>query len=438
MKRFQNLKIQPNQYAELNFIDDDDDEWEKIKQNAKSIKGQRKYHREKSYERNYEKEGAKPKRKLAPNFIKPQKPSNKTFNWGNYSFKVMDKDEFSKKLADLTNENIIKLTNNKQPQPKPRKEVNISDSVRDELVEEEFNIIERETALNGYLKVYRINGRKGYDPRKYLNKIKEKVIDLINQKKKPIKVKFMLTCNLIKESLAENRIVEETEGYFNSNVEIITDSDDLSEMFDIMKNRILKEYEQFLPNSYKFKFDYVKNFDIGIVPYNPLRGSSYIPLPKKLAAKQGIINPKNYNDNECFKWAIMIYIMIYIYKKDVHLERITKEMRERSKELNWSGIEFPVSVFGTNQIEKFESQNPYGINVFSYEEGELRIINRSRKLDAEKINLLFLTEGEKTHFCFIKNIGRINNKNYNNNRCARFYCDNCHKFILFRTDIERT
>ena len=416
----------PNQYEKLNFNDDsEDNKWEKIKQNAKSIKGQTKYQSEKIYERNYKKEGAKPKRKLAPNFIKPQKQSNKTFNWGNYSFKVMDKDEFSKKLADLTNENVLKLTNNKKPQPRPRKNVNISDSVRDELTEEEFIIKELETALNRYLKIYRIDGRKGYDPRKYLNKIKEKVIDLINEKKKPIKVNFMLTCNLIKESLAENSIEEETEGYFNSNMEIITDSDDLSEMFDIMKNRILKEYEKFLSNAYKFKFDYVKKFDIGIVPYNPLRGSSYIPLPKKLAAKQGIINPKNFHDNECFKWSIMIYIMIHKYKKDVHLERITKEMRERSKELNWSGIEFPVSVFGTNQIEKFESQNPYGINVFSYEEGELRIINRSRKLDAEKINLLFLTEGEKTHFCFIKNIGRINNKNYNNNGCARFYCDNC-------------
>ena len=48
--------------------------------------------------------------------------------------------------------------------------------------------------------------------------------------------------------------------------------------------------------------------------------------------------------------------MIHKYGKDVHLERITKEMKERSKELNWVGIEFPVSVFGTNQIEKFESQ----------------------------------------------------------------------------------
>ena len=89
------------------------------------------------------------KRKLAPTFIKPQKPSKKTFNWGNYSFKVMDKDVFYKELTDLANENIIKLTNNE-----PRKNVNISDSVKDELKEKDNRLApkEQQRALRGYLK----------------------------------------------------------------------------------------------------------------------------------------------------------------------------------------------------------------------------------------------------------------------------------------------
>ena len=37
--------------------------------------------------------------------------------------------------------------------------------------------------------------------------------------------------------------------------------------------------------------------------YVPLGDSSYIPLPKFLAAKKAIINLKN-EDDECFKWAI--------------------------------------------------------------------------------------------------------------------------------------
>ena len=138
---------------------------------------------------------------------------------------------------------------------------------------------ERETALMGYLKTYRIDGQKGYDPKTFINKIKQKVFDLINKKKKPLKVKFSLTCKLIKESLLMNRIEEETRKFFNSTVETITELTDLSNLFDTMRNHILKKFEEFLDNGYKWKFDYIECFDIHIDPYNPLSGSSYFPLP---------------------------------------------------------------------------------------------------------------------------------------------------------------
>ena len=43
--------------------------------------------------------------------------------------------------------------------------------------------------------------------------------------------------------------------------------------------------------------------DINIIAYSPLRGSSYIELPKELAVKKAIINMKN-EDDQCFKWAV--------------------------------------------------------------------------------------------------------------------------------------
>ena len=91
-------------------------------------------------------------------------------------------------------------------------------------------------------------------------------------------------------------------------------------------------------------------------PYEPLSGSSYIPLPSKLASKKAIINVKNHKDHECFKWAVTSAI----YTQDVHPERLNKKMRENSNNFDWSGMEFPVSL---QQIDKFEKQNPYVINV---------------------------------------------------------------------------
>ena len=46
-----------------------------------------------------------------------------------------------------------------------------------------------------------------------------------------------------------------------------------------------------------------QDIHININNYEPLAGSSYIPTPPKLSnAKQGLINIKNTNDNECLRW----------------------------------------------------------------------------------------------------------------------------------------
>ena len=53
-----------------------------------------------------------------------------------------------------------------------------------------------------------------------------------------------------------------------------------------------------------WKFSSVLSLDLHTVKYEPLGGSSYIPLPDFLAAKKVIINLKN-EDNGCFEWAII-------------------------------------------------------------------------------------------------------------------------------------
>ena len=45
------------------------------------------------------------------------------------------------------------------------------------------------------------------------------------------------------------------------------------------------------------------SLDLHTLKYEPLGGSSYIPIPAFLAAKKAIINLRN-EDDECFKWAI--------------------------------------------------------------------------------------------------------------------------------------
>ena len=101
--------------------------------------------------------------------------------------------------------------------------------------------------------------------------------------------------------------------------------------------------------------------DIDTVEYKPLKGSSYIPLPEYLANKKGIINMKN-EDDECFKWSITRAM----YPIDSHPERITADLIEQSKKLDWSGIVFPVAA-DAKIIGKFERNNNINVNVFGYE-----------------------------------------------------------------------
>lgn len=40
------------------------------------------------------------------------------------------------------------------------------------------------------------------------------------------------------------------------------------------------------------------------IKYNPLKGGTYIPTPKKLECKRAIVNIKNKKDNKCFLYSL--------------------------------------------------------------------------------------------------------------------------------------
>ena len=109
-----------------------------------------------------------------------------------------------------------------------------------------------------------------------------------------------------------------------------------------------------LTNS-RFVFDEVLFLNVDFHQLNLTRGNSYIPLPRWIASKKAVINPKNENDEECFKWAAALH------HKEIksHPERISNIMRY-TKNYNWSGLEFPVSI---NNINEFEKNNNISVNV---------------------------------------------------------------------------
>jgi len=130
-----------------------------------------------------------------------------------------------------------------------------------------------------------------------------------------------------------------------------------------------------------WRFKTIEKLNINTVVYKPLRGNSYIHLPKVLADKKAIINMKN-KDNECFKWCIT-RAPNPVDAND-HSTRITKELKKQAESINWNGITFPTTL---REIDKFESNNnDISVNVFGYENLFIPYEFRST---SEKISLIY-------------------------------------------------
>ena len=178
--------------------------------------------------------------------------------------------------------------------------------------------------------------------------------------------------------------MEENTGYFRSFEEIITEATNFTKIFDVMTARLLELVDQFQNEGSGWQFNRIEYFDISINPFQPISGSSYIKLPEFLAKKKAVIDVKNENDNECFKWAVTSAV----FQKDKDPQRLTKEMKENSEKFDWKGIECPVSL---KDIDKFEKQNLFAINVFGFDGKEVYSL-RISKCENSIIRLLLISD----------------------------------------------
>ena len=138
---------------------------------------------------------------------------------------------------------------------------------------------------------------------------------------------------------------------------------------------------------------------INIANYDPLVGGSYFPLPPELSnSMKGLINLKN-KDNECFNWCHVRFIN----PQNKHCDRINKKDKEIAKTLDYGGINFPMKA---RDYEIIDERFNINVNVFGY-------VNRvfplyvSKKSNEQELNILLISNEEKSHYVFIKDFNRI-------------------------------
>ena len=95
--------------------------------------------------------------------------------------------------------------------------------------------------------------------------------------------------------------------------------------------------------------------------------------------RKGLINIRNTDDNECYKWCLVRYLIL----ADHHPTRITKTDKAFTKRLDFKDIRFPVNIRGIHKIEK---KNSISTGVFGYENKEKHPIYVSKNV--MKINML--------------------------------------------------
>ena len=174
---------------------------------------------------------------------------------------------------------------------------------------------------------------------------------------------------------------------------------------------MLKSLSEFQKEGSSWRLRRVVRLEVHIGKYQPLRGKKHEPLPKSIASKKAIINMKN-DDDECFKWAVTPALNPI----DIHPERITKELKRQSEELNWEETEFPTPI---NDIKKFEKNNDIGIVFSADEKTKVYPLRISKKPNPKR---LFLW---KNHYSVVKDMSKLIGSQISKDEHKKYICDRC-------------
>ena len=236
------------------------------------------------------------------------------------------RDNYKPVSAQRTKQHAVK-----KPVPAPRTKIEQTDK-----------------ALKGYTKSYEISIKSNKDPLAQLQNTRKAIehhaITLLNEMKG---FKYVETLKVTFSKMSGGEIVIKT-AYFNSIAQTIINEMEIADSLQLSKQQILNKIAQWISEGSGWTIQSVDNHYLNIVKYKPLKGSSYIQLPSELRnSAKGLINMKN-EDNECFRWCHIRHLN----PQDKDPQRIKKVDKLYVKNLDYSGIQFPVSKKQYHRIEK--------------------------------------------------------------------------------------
>ncbi|KAK3107369.1 hypothetical protein FSP39_012926 [Pinctada imbricata] len=248
-------------------------------------------------------------------------------------------------------------------------------------------------------------------------KVRSQVHNVLNNRRKDLRdVKFYLNSRVKMARNLDQDGDKETVPHFRSKTKVALENDDLDHDVNSAFQEMTNNMEEFINKGSDWRFDEVVSMEIVTVPYQLLGGSSYLPLPVELRGIRSVINVKN-DDQKCFLWSILAAC----HPAPHNAERLNHYTAFKS-EFNMSGIAYPVTI---NSIPKFEKQNGISVNVFGFEDKQVFPLYVT-KMDISRlsVDLLYIRDGEKTHYCMIKDLDKFSTKT-KKAKIKHYFCRQC-------------
>ena len=297
-----------------------------------------------------------------------------------------------------------------------------------------FTLIKEKSAFKNYTYQYvmRNNTHVNFEPKEFLEYAKPVILNIFKSNRN-IKTMLYLHCYMTR---LEERTMPVEFAFHSCGLKLVLEGTDTSKLYNDMTDEILEEFQKVnTKEGSGWTFLVVKKLVLHVTKWEPIYGSSYIPLDPYIANKKAIINMKN-EDDKCFMWCVLRAL----YPKDKNAERIDKDLKSKQDIINMKGICYPVSL---KAIDHFEHLNPnISISVLGYNKEDRVFPLRISKYTGcdYDIVLLLLKEAEKgengeikekTHYTLVKNKSALIASQINSHEHKRHLCLNC--FNSFNT-----
>lgn len=286
------------------------------------------------------------------------------------------------------------------------------------------------------------------NPREFLTNIKDDFVavlqrSILNHQSFKMNVEFF--AEYIKISANDEDDLQLSIKSFQTKMRIIINDEDINPAYDDAVEFITKKSEEFQEKDSGWALIRIVGVEININKYQPIRGSTYVKLPKSVEKKKACINVHN-EDEFCFKWALISalkpvssmpwnpssYNINDISASSINLNN--------GKILKFGNILFPIKI---DKISEFEKINiDISVNIFGLDlnkDYKYQVIGPYYLTKKEKqyhINLLLIEEANVYHFVYIKDLSRLIRTSLTSHKSRIFICNSCLQHFTNISNLE--